>query len=74
MDMFDNSDPKFATFHVWVPVWIQDPLLEADQILLRGPLSGVHDTGSMSAQCWYQKVGISTGNPTRDLSCLAYIP
>ena len=43
--MVVNPDPKFATPHDWFPVWIQEPLLEVDQILRRGPLHGVHVTG-----------------------------
>ena len=56
--MIVNPEPKFATPYVWVPVWIQEPLLEADQILRRGPIYGVHDTESTSARCWYQKLGV----------------
>ena len=52
----------------------RDPLLEADQILRRGPLAGVRDTGFTSARCWYHKVGSSTGNPTQDFPCLASLP
>ena len=56
--MIVNPDPKFTTLHVWVPVCIQDPLLEAGQILRRGPISGVHDNGSTSAGVGLTKSGV----------------